>query len=87
MAYFKELSASPQDTLPESNGSRVDVDYPEHDHAPGITELWTDLMGRMAIRGLQMLLIGVVVVCVVIGLPYVSGLNGTNATQQIHPST
>lgn len=68
MAYFKKLWASPQGTLPESNGSRVDVDYPEHDHAPGITELWTDLMGRMAIRGLQMLLIGVVVVCVVIGL-------------------
>ncbi|HJX80010.1 AI-2E family transporter [Glutamicibacter sp.] len=68
MAYFKKLWASPHGSPSEGNESRVEVHSYEQDYAPDITELWTDLMGRMAIRGLQVLFIGLVVVCVMLGL-------------------
>lgn len=68
MAYFKKLWSSAQGSLPEGSGSRAEVESNGRVYAPDIKDLWTDLMGRMAIRCFQILLIGVVAVCVVIGL-------------------
>jgi predicted PurR-regulated permease PerM len=68
MSYFKKLWTSTQGSVPEGSRPRVKGDYRERDQTPDVKGLWTDLMGRMAIRGFQVLLIGVVAACVVIGL-------------------
>lgn len=68
MAYFRKIFAS-AGTAPRNHQESIPQDLVSERAKPAtITELWSDLMGRMAIRGLQILLIGFVAVCIVLGL-------------------